>query len=191
MIHSGMTMQGQSHVAEPSVNLGDSSFLNGIGGPGFLTEQMNDFEHDGRITNSSGQTEPGSGSVNNVSGLSHVAWLAHQRVLGGWQTSSDAAVMAGKEARRGGESRSPRLRSTGHNHLHYEPNQTRTLEREPRQSYSLPQPESAIGSRARLTDLWAIRGESRLYPQGRNCRQRNARAFPEPDRHRCLLREHG
>jgi hypothetical protein len=50
MVHSGMMMHGQSHVAEPSVNLGDSSFLDGIGGLGFLTEQMNDFEHDGRIT---------------------------------------------------------------------------------------------------------------------------------------------
>jgi hypothetical protein len=32
--------QAQSHVAEPAVNLGDSSFLDGIGGPGFLTEEM-------------------------------------------------------------------------------------------------------------------------------------------------------
>jgi hypothetical protein len=84
MTLGGMSMQAQNHVAEPSVNLGDSSFLDGLGGPGFLTELMNDVEHDGRITNSSGQTVPGSGSVNSVSGLSHVAWLAHQRVLGGW-----------------------------------------------------------------------------------------------------------
>jgi hypothetical protein len=106
VIHSGMMMQGQSHVAEPSVNLGDSSFLDGIGGPGFLTEQMNDFEHDGRITNSSGQTEPGSGSVNSVSGLSHVAWLAHQRVLGGWYgmevVGTAAYVDAGSQGHRGG-----------------------------------------------------------------------------------------
>ena len=80
----GVSVQGQSHVAEPPVNLGDSSFLDGIGGPGFLTEEMIDMEHDGRITNSSGQTVPGSVSVNSVSGLSHVAWMAHQRILGGW-----------------------------------------------------------------------------------------------------------
>jgi hypothetical protein len=81
-----MTMQGQSHVAEPSVNLGDSSFLDGIGGPGFLTEQMNDFEQDGRITNSSGQTEPGSGSANSVSGLS---------TLRGWPISGFSEVGTG------------------------------------------------------------------------------------------------
>jgi hypothetical protein len=106
MIHSGMTMQGQSHVADPSVNLGDSSFLDGIGGPGFLTEQMNDFEHDGRITNSSGQTEPGSGSINSVSGWSHVAWLAHQQVLGGWYgmeiVGTAAYVDAGSQGHIGG-----------------------------------------------------------------------------------------
>jgi hypothetical protein len=48
-------MQGQSHVDEPSVNLGDSKFSRWIGGPDFLIEQMNDFKHDGRITNSSGK----------------------------------------------------------------------------------------------------------------------------------------
>src|SRR3984885_6042005 len=80
----GVSVQGQSHVAEPPVNLGDSSFLDGIGGPGFLTEEMIDMEHDGRITKSSGQTVPGSVSVNSVSGLSHVAWMAHQGIERGW-----------------------------------------------------------------------------------------------------------
>jgi hypothetical protein len=74
--------QAQSHVAEPALNLGDSSFLDGIGGPGFLTEEMVDLEHDGRTTNSSGHTVPGS--VNSVSGLSHIAWMAHQRIFGAW-----------------------------------------------------------------------------------------------------------
>ncbi|WP_263353275.1 SphA family protein [Acidicapsa acidisoli] len=106
MIHSGMTVLGQSHVAEPAVNLGDSSFLDGVGGPGFLTEQMNDFQHDGRITNSSGQTVRGSGSVNSASGLSHVAWLAHRRILGGWYgmevVGVEAYVDAGSQGHRGG-----------------------------------------------------------------------------------------
>jgi hypothetical protein len=84
MVLGCIASQGQSHVAEPAVNLGDSSFLDGIGGPGFLTEEMIDIEHDSRITNSSGQTVPGSGSVNSISGLSHIAWLSHQRILGGW-----------------------------------------------------------------------------------------------------------
>jgi hypothetical protein len=102
----GVSVQGQSHVAEPALNLGDSSFLDGIGGPGFLTEEMIDLEHDGRITNSSGQTVPGSGSVNSVSGLTHVAWLAHQRILGGWYglevVAVPAYVDAGSQGHRGG-----------------------------------------------------------------------------------------
>jgi len=99
-----VSVQAQSHVAEPAVNLGDSSFLDGLGGPGFLTEQMNDFDHDGKITNSSGQTVPGS--VNSVSGLSHVAWLSHQRILGAWYglevVGTAAYVDAGSQGHRGG-----------------------------------------------------------------------------------------
>jgi hypothetical protein len=102
----GVSVQGQSHVAEPAVNLGDSSFLDAIGGPGFLTEEMIDVEPDGRITNSSGQTVPGSGSVNSVSGLSHVAWLAHRRILGGWYglevVGVPAYVDAGSQGQSGG-----------------------------------------------------------------------------------------
>jgi hypothetical protein len=106
IVLSCIATHGQSHVAEPAVNLGDSSFLDGLGGPGFLTEEMIDIEHDGRITNSSGQTVPGSGSVNSISGLSHVAWLSHQQILGGWYglevVGVPAYVDAGSQGHRGG-----------------------------------------------------------------------------------------
>src|SRR5271163_764920 len=106
IVLSCIAAHGQSHVAEPAVNLGDSSFLDGLGGPGFLTEEMIDIEHDGRITNSSGQTVPGSGSVNSISGLSHVAWLSHQQILGGWYglevVGVPAYVDAGSQGHSGG-----------------------------------------------------------------------------------------
>jgi hypothetical protein len=106
MVLGCISAHAQSHVGEPPVNLGDSSFLDGIGGPGFLTEEMIDLEHYGRITNSSGQTVPGSGSVDSVSGLSHLAWMAHQRIFGAWYgleiLSVPAFVDAGSQGQSGG-----------------------------------------------------------------------------------------
>jgi hypothetical protein len=106
MVLGCISAQAQSHVAEPSINLGDTSFLDAIGGPGFLFEQINDIGRDGRIVNSSGQTVPGSGSVNSISGLTHVAWLAHKQILGGWYgievIAAAAYVDAGAQGQRGG-----------------------------------------------------------------------------------------
>ena len=91
VVLGGMVGQGQSHVAEPAVNLGDTSFLDGIAGPGFSWSRLVDVAHDGKIVDSTGKTVPGSGSVNGISGLTHVAWLAHQRILRGgtgWKLSA-------------------------------------------------------------------------------------------------------
>jgi hypothetical protein len=79
-----ISMQGQSHVAEPAINLGDTSFLDGVAGPGIVVEQIGDGTHDGRIANAEGNTVPDTGSVNSISGLTHIAWLIHKQVLGGW-----------------------------------------------------------------------------------------------------------
>ena len=79
-----ISLPGQSHVSQPAVNLGDTSFLDGPAGPGFVAEQIGDAAHDGTITDSAGNAVPGSSAVNSISSLMHVAWLSSKKLLGGW-----------------------------------------------------------------------------------------------------------
>jgi hypothetical protein len=101
-----ISLPGESHVSEPAVNLGDTSFLDGPAGPGIVSEQIGDAAHDGRITDSDGNTVPGTGAVNSISGLTHIAWLSHKQVLGGWYgvevVLSAAHVNAGASGEAGG-----------------------------------------------------------------------------------------
>src|ERR1700685_1113062 len=65
-LHS-ISLPGQSHVSEPAVNLGDTSFLDALGGPGFVVEQIGDAAHDGRVTNSAGKAVPDASAVKSIS----------------------------------------------------------------------------------------------------------------------------
>jgi hypothetical protein len=60
MVLGCTSTQGLCHVAEPAINLGDTSFLDAVGGPEYLFEQIGDFAHDGTIMGSAGETVPGS-----------------------------------------------------------------------------------------------------------------------------------
>jgi hypothetical protein len=101
-----ISLSGQSHVSEPAVNLGDTSFLDGPAGPGIVAEQIGDAAHDGRITDSIGNAVPGAGAVNSISGLTHIAWISHKQVLKGWYgvevVLSAAHVNAGAPGEAGG-----------------------------------------------------------------------------------------
>jgi hypothetical protein len=99
-------LMAQSHVAEPALNLGDTSFLDGLGGPGWVVEQIGDGAHDGRIVGSDGETVRGTGPVDSVSGLTHIAWLSHDKLFGGWYglevVAATAHVDAGVPGQAGG-----------------------------------------------------------------------------------------
>jgi len=106
VLASSTALIGQSHVAEPAVNLGDTSFLDGIGGPGIVVEQIIDGAHEGNVVDAAGRSIPSAGAVNSISGLTHIAWLARQRVLGGWYGTeivvTAAHVNAGSTGQSGG-----------------------------------------------------------------------------------------
>ena len=96
----------QEHIAQPAVNVGDTSFLDGFARPGGVIEEIADGAHDGAIVGGHGQRVAGSGSVNSVSGLTHVAWLSHKKVWGAWYGAElvgvSAYVNAGTQGRIGG-----------------------------------------------------------------------------------------
>jgi hypothetical protein len=101
-----ISLLGQSHVSEPAVNLGDTSFLDAPAGPGFLAEEIGDAAHDGTITDSAGNAVPGANVVNSISSLTHIAWLSPKKLLGGWYgvevVLSAAHVNAGALGEAGG-----------------------------------------------------------------------------------------
>src|SRR5271154_2620243 len=103
---SATSLVAQTHVAEPAVNLGDTSFLDGIGGPGVVMEVIGDGAHEGKVVDGSGSAVSGAGAVNSISELTHIAWLSHKTILGGWYgteiVASAAHVNAGSAGQSGG-----------------------------------------------------------------------------------------
>jgi protoheme IX farnesyltransferase len=101
-----ISVHGQTHVSEPAVNLGDTSFLDAPAGPGFVAEEIGDAAHDGIITDAAGNAMPNANAVNSVSSLTHVAWLGSKKLLGAWYgvevVLSAADVNAGDMGEAGG-----------------------------------------------------------------------------------------
>ena len=77
--------QAQQAPALPAVNLGETSFLDGIAYPGWLVEDIGAGEHDSKTLSNTGQIVPGLTDVNSGSDLLHIAWLApHAHLFGAW-----------------------------------------------------------------------------------------------------------
>ena len=72
------------HPAEPSVNLGDTSFLDAVGGPGLLVEEIADGYRSTTAKNGSGSDMPGRSDIKSISGLTHIVWVSNHRFLGAW-----------------------------------------------------------------------------------------------------------
>lgn len=93
LISSGNVI-AQVHLPEPTVNLGDTSFLDALGGPGWLVEEIADGYH----SNSS--------STNTMASLTHIAWLSNFRILkasyGVEVVATAAHVNAGDKGHAGG-----------------------------------------------------------------------------------------
>lgn len=71
-------------VALPSVNLGGTSLLDGVAGPGFLFEETIEYYHANRFSNFKGKKIPGDNSVESWLALTHLAYLTKWKILGGY-----------------------------------------------------------------------------------------------------------
>ena len=74
----------QEHIALPEGDLGQSSFLDGTGGPGLLTHVAASLDAARRFTGPNGQTLPGDNSLVAFVVAAHVAYLVPIKVLGGY-----------------------------------------------------------------------------------------------------------
>jgi hypothetical protein len=84
LLLSSGTGLAQMHPAEPTVNLGDTSFLDALGGPGVLLEQIGDASHSGLTTNGRGQALGTAPAVTSISSLTHIVELTKHHLLGAW-----------------------------------------------------------------------------------------------------------
>ncbi len=82
------------HPAEPTVNLGDTSFLDALGGPGFLLEEIGDAYHGGITTDGTGRALAGASAVNSISSLTHGVELTKHHLFGAWYGAEAILVAA-------------------------------------------------------------------------------------------------
>lgn len=68
----------------PPVNLGDTSFEDGIAFPGWLVEETIGYYHAGRFNDHQGDKVPGPNRLTTVSATTHVAYLSKLQLLGGF-----------------------------------------------------------------------------------------------------------
>ena len=101
---SSTRLFGQVHVPEPAVNLGDTTFLDGLGGPGWVAETIGDGYQTGSVRGSFGATVPSAEGVNSISDLTHIAWISKARIIGGWYGSEVVVTAAHVDAGNGGSS---------------------------------------------------------------------------------------
>ena len=76
-------VHAQEHIALPPVNLGGSSFMDGVGGPGLLVREGVGVYGAPRFIDASGEAVPGQNSVVAVASTTLVGYMPPFKVLGG------------------------------------------------------------------------------------------------------------
>jgi len=71
-------------VPLPTVDLGATSFTDGVGGPGLFLQEILEPFHASRFNGPGGQMLPGDNSVTAFAALTEVAYTTHYKFLGAW-----------------------------------------------------------------------------------------------------------
>src|SRR5260370_21081248 len=70
------------HVSLPPVDLGDTSFQDGVGGPGVLLQEIFDSSYSGRLNGPHGERLPGNNSVQASASVSEIGYQTDKKFLG-------------------------------------------------------------------------------------------------------------
>jgi hypothetical protein len=73
----------QEHIALPPVNLGGTSFMDGVGGPGLVVREDVGLYDAWRFTNASGAAIPGQNTLFALTSITLVGYMPPFKVLGG------------------------------------------------------------------------------------------------------------
>lgn len=88
LVLAGLTFTGEHVLAAdiplPPVNLGDTSFEDGVAFPGWLAEETIGYYHAGQLNDHQGDKIPGSNKLTSVSATTHLAYISNLRLLGGF-----------------------------------------------------------------------------------------------------------
>jgi hypothetical protein len=76
-------LSAAADVPLPPVNLGETSFQDGIAFPGWLVEETFIYYDANSFTDSKGSDIPGSNRFTALSAVTHVAWISNFRLFGG------------------------------------------------------------------------------------------------------------
>ncbi len=71
-------------VALPPVNLGGTSFLDGVAGPGLMSQERIQYYHATKFMNSKGDQLPGNNSVDSWLAMNQAAYITKFKILGGY-----------------------------------------------------------------------------------------------------------
>jgi len=71
-------------VSLPPVNLGGTSFLDGVAGPGLMLQERIQYYHANKFMDSNGNQLPGNNSVNSWLFMSQAAYMTKLKILGGY-----------------------------------------------------------------------------------------------------------
>jgi hypothetical protein len=71
-------------VSLPPVNLGQTSFEDGVANPGWFFEEITEYYHAGQFNDSSGAKVPGQNELTTASAITHLSYLSNYKLLGGY-----------------------------------------------------------------------------------------------------------
>jgi hypothetical protein len=71
-------------VSLPPVNLGQTSFEDGVANPGWFFEEIMEYYHAGQFNDSGGAREPGQNDLTTAAAITHLAYFSDYKLLGGY-----------------------------------------------------------------------------------------------------------